>query len=80
MPREDATEQEWTHRKVKRSCLQGLDKSTVVDRLWECCTKDLESLNWKQVGKNLDTEDELLKLMKMLVVKKWNVLLTKVAS
>ena len=48
--------------------------------MWECCTKDLESLNWKQVGKNLDTEDELLKLMKMLVVKKWNVLLTKVAS
>ena len=52
----------------------------MVDRLWECCTKDLESLNWKQVGKNLDTEDKLLKLMKMLVVKKWNVLLTKVAS
>ena len=58
----------------------GLGQIHCGGHLWECCTKDLESLNWKQVGKNLDTVDKLLKLMKMLVVKKWNVLLTKVAS
>ena len=80
MPREDATEHEWTHWRVKRCCLRGLDISTVVDHLCECCTKDMESVIWKQVGKNLNKEDKLFELMKTLVVKKWNVLLTKVAS
>ena len=81
---EEATEQEWAHWKVKwerykRSCLQGLDKTTVVDHLWACCPKDLESSIWKQVGQNLDTEEELLELMLRLGVKKRNVLLNKVA-
>ena len=80
---EDASEQEWGHWKVKwerykRSCLQGLDENTVVDHLWACCTKELESSIWKQVGKNPDTEEELMKLMEKLGVRKRNVLLNKV--
>ena len=35
-------------------------------------------LIWKQVGKNVDTEQELLQLMKRMGVKKQNVLLNKV--
>ena len=80
---EEATEQEWGHwrekwERYKRCCLQDLDKNTVVDHLWACCTKELESAIWKEVGKNLDTEAELLLLMKKLGVRKRNVLLNKV--
>ena len=50
----------------------------VVDHLWACCPKELESSIWKQVGKNVDTEQELLQLMKRMGVKKQNVLLNKV--
>ena len=80
---EDATEQEWGHWKIKwerykRSCLQGVDKTSIVDHLWACCTNELESAILKQAGKNPDTEDELLKLMEKLGVRKRNVLLNKV--
>ena len=80
---EDATEQEWAHWKVKwerykRSSLVGMDKTMVVDHLWACCPKELENSIWKQVGRNVDTEQELLELMKRMGVKKQNVLLNKV--
>ena len=80
---EDASEQEWDHWKAKwerykRSCLVGMDKTMVVDHLWACCTKELESAIWKQIGKNVDTEAELLELMKRLGVKKRNIMLNKV--
>ena len=80
---EDATEQEWAHWKVKwerykRSSLVGMDKTMVVDHLWACCSKELEESIWKQTGKNVDTEQELLDAMKSLGVKKQNILLNKV--
>ena len=80
---EDATEQEWAHWKVKwerykRSSLVGMDKTMVVDHLWACCSKELEESIWKQTGKNVDTEQELLDVMKRLGVKKQNILLNKV--
>ena len=54
----------------------------MVDHLWACCTKctkDLENSIWQQVGKNIDTEEELVELMRKLGVNKRNVLLNKVA-
>ena len=67
--KEDATEQEWAHWKVKwdkfkRSSLIGVDETMVVDHLWACCPKELENSIWKQVGRDVDTEQELLELMK----------------
>ena len=72
---EEATEQEWLHWKskwerYKRSCLQGVDSKMVVDQLMACCSKDLDDTIWKQVGRNLDTEKELLEMMEKLGVKK----------
>ena len=81
---EDASEQEWSHFKVKwerykRSSLLGLDKNTVIDHLLACCPTTLEDAVWKQMGKNPDTEEELLEMMKKLGVRKRNILLNKVA-
>ena len=81
---EEATEQEWLHWKskwerYKRSCLQGVDSKMVVDQLMACCSKDLDDTIWKQVGRNLDTEKELLEMMEKLGVKRRNVLLNKVS-
>ena len=42
----------------------------VVDQLMACCSKDLDDTIWKQVGRNLDTEKELLEMMEKLGVKK----------
>ena len=81
---EEASEQEWLQWKskwerYKRSCLQGVESKMVVDQLMACCSKDLEDTIWKQVGGNLDTEKELLDVMKKLGVKRRNVLLNKVS-
>ena len=80
---EDSTEQEWGHWKekwerYKRCCLQGVEKTTIVDHLWACCTRELESSIWKEVGRNVDSEAELLNLMQKLGVRKRNILLNKV--
>ena len=52
---EDASEEEWGHflvkwKRYKRSCLQGMTKTDMVDHLWACCPKELESAIMKQVG------------------------------
>ena len=62
---EDASEQEWAMFEVKwgrfkRTCLHGSDKTTIVDHLWACCSNALEDAILKHVGKNLDTEEEML--------------------
>ena len=80
---EDASEEEWGHflvkwKRYKRSCLQGMTKTDMVDHLWACCPKELESA-MKQVGTSLDSEEELLTYMEKLGVRKRNVLLNKVA-
>ena len=81
---EDASEQEWLQWKskwerYKRSCLQGVDEKMVVDQLMACCSKDLEDTIWKQVGGNLDSETDLLEVMRKLGVKRRNVLLSRVS-
>ena len=80
----DATDQDWAHFKVKwerykRSCLQGMEPSTIIDHLLASCSNELENAIWKQEQKNPDSEAELLRLMENLGVRKHNVLLNKVA-
>ena len=64
--------------RFKRTCLHGSDKTTIVDHLWACCSNALEDAILKHVGKNLDTEEEMLEPMKKLGVRKRNALLNKV--
>ena len=47
-----------------------MTKTDMVDHLWACCPKELESAIMKQVGTSLDSEEELLTYMEKLGVRK----------
>ena len=73
---EDCTESDWNHFQVKwqryrRSALSNTSSQHIIDQLWACCSTSLEETIWRAGAAGSDpTEDDLLRTMKRMAVKR----------
>jgi hypothetical protein len=78
---EEMTEGDWQHftdkwGRYKRVCMPDADDTALRDNLVFCCSKQLGDSLWRNGQDSCGTEEEMLKAMKDLAVRKQNRLVT----